>query len=105
MKRAVLSLVLLLGMCPGAQAGEWTGSIKMGHFQEETTLLDQVKISLTDAVRIAGEQLPGTAVKAELDREDGYLVYAVEVVDKSGEEREVIIDPVTGKVLEKDDVD
>ncbi|MCA9399551.1 MAG: PepSY domain-containing protein [Candidatus Omnitrophica bacterium] len=105
MKPIIMSALLLGILSTSAFAGEWTGSIKIGLFQDETSLLDQVKVSMVDAVQIAEKALPGTVVKAELDKEDGYLVYSVELADKDGEEREAIIDPVIGSVLEKDKID
>ncbi|MGH4033745.1 PepSY domain-containing protein [Actinomycetota bacterium Odt1-20B] len=64
------------------------------------------KVTAADAIAAALKHTPGTAVSAELDDEDGGLVWDVDVL-KSGTWHSVEVDPGTGKVLgswtEKDD--
>lgn len=105
MKRIILSLLILLFMNAVVMADEIRGSIKIGIFQNETKFLNQLKITMVEAIQIAQKQLEGHVTDAEVDKEDGYLVYSIEVTSADGEEREVIIDPITGEVLEKDAVD
>ncbi|MFE0104844.1 PepSY domain-containing protein [Streptomyces sp. NPDC059009] len=70
------------------------------------------KVTAADAIAAALKHTPGTAVSAELDDEDGGLVWDVDVLkngknDKAGTWHSVEVDPGTGKVLgswtEKDD--
>ncbi len=105
MKRIILSMLILSAMTASAMAGEWTGSLKIGFFQEETSMLDDVQITLVKAIQIAESQTEGTVTKAELDKEDGYVVYSIEFYNSDGKEREVIVDPVTGDILEKNKID
>ena len=108
MKRIALVILALSFMTTMAMAEdqkEWKGSLKVGRFQEETSVLKDVKITLVKAIQIAEGQMEGVATKAELDKEDGYVVYTVEFNTPDGEEREIMIDPVTGEILEKDEVD
>ncbi len=56
------------------------------------------RITIGQAIVIAEQHAGGEAVEAELDREDGRLVYDVDVETADGDV-EVIIDPVTGDVL------
>ena len=48
---------------------------------------------------------PGEIVEIELDREEGTLIYEVEVLSGSGRVRKVEIDARTGAVLEIEDED
>ena len=56
-------------------------------------------------MEIALEQAPGEIVEVELDREDGRLIYEVEVLSGSGRVRQVDIDARTGAVLDIEDED
>ncbi|MFF9895120.1 PepSY domain-containing protein [Streptomyces longispororuber] len=57
------------------------------------------KVSAADAVAAALRSASGTAVSAELDDEDGGLVWDVDVLGKGDTWYSVEIDPGTGKVL------
>ncbi|NYF25356.1 PepSY domain-containing protein [Sporosarcina sp. JAI121] len=57
------------------------------------------RITIDQAMAIALERVPGQVVKAELDYEDGMLVYEVDVRTMEGYKYEVKIDANTGAVL------
>ena len=65
------------------------------------------KISLNEAVEKALNAAPGNVLKTELENEDGFLVYEVEVVTADKSIRDVKVDAGSGKVLalEKEKVD
>lgn len=65
--------------------------------EESTALASQAKITTDQAKEAALAAVPGTVNKIELDNENGYLVYSVEIGDK-----EVKVDANTGKVLKID---
>ncbi len=73
----------------GAQASEVTKDLR---------LLEEAKISLTEAIQIAEKHVGGKAIEADLDRENGKAVYDVSVI-KAESEHEVRLDAVTGDVL------
>jgi len=68
---------------------------------EQKQLAGLSKISLVDAINFALKNVKGNAIKAELDDEDGYLMYSVEVADNKNT-IELKIDPSNGKVLKKE---
>ncbi len=68
----------------------------------EKPLLDQVKISLCEAVELALAKYPGTVVEVELDNEHGSLTYEIEILI-DGREREVSVDCQTGAILEHEE--
>lgn len=67
-----------------------------GHLRRQT------KVSLNDALKAALNAKSGTAVEAELERENGHLVYSVTVVDVDGKIFKVKVDAGAGKVQKID---
>ncbi len=66
--------------------------------ENDAALLSQTKISLTQAIAAAEEHSQGKAVRAELENENGTLVYGVEVT--SGKQTtDVKVDINNGKIL------
>ena len=82
---------------------EWRGSIRANKDLPEARLAEMAKIGLGDALSTALTKQPGKAIKAELESEDGYLIYGVEIVTTDGNVEEVILDPADGKVLAMED--
>jgi len=80
-------------------AGDFKGSIKMGLFEDEDTVIDRVKINIVEAIEIAKKKIDGYVIEAELEKEDGYLVWEIEFLDKNKKEHEIHVDPVTGEVF------
>jgi len=65
----------------------------------DSALVDLAKISVADAVAAAVAKVPGKAWKAELEAEDGSLLYTVQVVTKEGEWKEIAVDAGNGAIL------
>lgn len=57
-------------------------------------------LSEAQAIEIALNAAPGEVQKSELEREDGVMVYEIEILTAEGFEMEVEIDAGTGDVLE-----
>ena len=51
------------------------------------------------AMNIALQRVPGQVVKAELDYDDGMLLYEIDIRTAEGHKYEVIVDANTGAVL------
>ena len=67
--------------------------------QERAAMKRVAKISLAQAKKIAQNAAPGARlVEAELENEDGNVVYEVEFKDR-GQERKIIVDAGNGKIL------
>lgn len=60
-------------------------------------------VSLVDAVGAALAKVPGKAVDAELDSEQGALIYEVKVIGDDGSTHKLDVDAGTKEIL-KDDV-
>lgn len=57
------------------------------------------RISTEQAMSIALQRVPGHVVKAELDNDDGRLVYEIDIRNQQGVKYEVKVDAVTGEVV------
>ena len=66
--------------------------------QNDAAALAQAKISLTQAVAAAEQKVNGKAVRAELEDENGKIVYGVEVIN-GGKSIDVKVDIATGGIL------
>jgi len=100
----VITVSMVLLTSTYLQAKDFTGSITIGIFESETKAMEQIKIPIIPAIQSAKKAVPGQVVKAKMDEEDGYLVYEVKILQSTGKEKKVFVDPVTGKVLKvKDD--
>ncbi len=73
----------------------------MSHDGKEKAALANLQTSVTmeEAIKIATTQFPGKVLEAELESEDGKAVYEVEILNTSGETRELEIDAQSGKIL------
>jgi uncharacterized membrane protein YkoI len=60
------------------------------------------KVSLDEAVKAALQSVPGKVLKVELEDEDGYLVYGVEIAKADRQIADVKIDAGNGKLLKID---
>jgi uncharacterized membrane protein YkoI len=60
-------------------------------------------LPLTRILAIAAEKVPGDVLKVEIEREDGTLIYEVEVLTSAGRVRELKINAKTGAILSIED--
>ena len=66
-------------------------------FESNTDLIATAKITLEEAVRHALLSVPGKAVEAEIVKEDGRIVYEVEIVDRTNKTQKVYVDAQNGQ--------
>jgi hypothetical protein len=81
-----------------AQETKGTGSIQVRNV-DEVRFVDLAKTSFDSAVKAAITAVPGKVLKAELENENGYLVYGVEIAKADRQIADVKIDAGNGKVL------
>ncbi len=75
------------------------GSIRVSHKLAKSKLPDLAKIDLCTAVQSALSSEPGKAIQAELEVEDGTLVYSILILNHNHEIVEYEVDAGTGKIL------
>ncbi len=102
-RKAILTLLMLALFSSSALAKDFNGSIKMGWFGSETKAIKEAKITMIQALQSAQASVTGRVIKAKLEEEDGYLVYDIRIVTADGKKFKVYVDPVTAKVLYKDE--
>jgi uncharacterized membrane protein YkoI len=98
----VLTALLAIGTVGlRAQQANYSGSIKIKN-GDETAFADIAKISLDSAMNKALKQVPGKVLRVELENENGYLVYGVEIAKTDHQTVDVKVDAGNGKILKID---
>lgn len=80
------------------------GSIKLSLLKsiKKHEYVNYTKVTLQQAVEKALKEVSGKAIEAELEEEDGFLVYSVKVVSKDKKMYEFKIDAGNLDILEKE---
>jgi len=66
-------------------------------FETNVELIAATKITLEEAIRNALLSVPGKAVEAEIAKEDGRIVYEIEIVDRTNKAQTVYVDAQNGQ--------
>lgn len=90
MKKVIISvgLAILLGT---TVAPAWA------MFESDRTLSEKATVSMVDAIKTAEQAKPGKTVEVNMGRDDGRVVYKIEIVDGKNTHK-VYVDAVTGKI-------
>jgi uncharacterized membrane protein YkoI len=88
------------GMALSAEQANQTGSIPIQ--SDEAGLVQMAKIPMNAAVNAALKQVPGKVLRAELENENDYLVYGVEIVKADQQIVDVKVDAGNGRILRTD---
>jgi uncharacterized membrane protein YkoI len=67
-------------------------------FESEKTLSEKASVSMIEALKTAEQQVPGKPVEVHMGKDDGRVVYKIEIIDSQKKTRHVYIDAQTGKV-------
>ncbi|NWF73029.1 MAG: PepSY domain-containing protein [Nitrospirae bacterium] len=71
-----------------------------GGEQGKSFLIRHATVTLSQAVEIGERNVPGRAVKAELESSGSRVMYQMEIIDAVNRTHKVWIDAETGKVVE-----
>lgn len=69
-------------------------------FETDKELAAQARVSMVDAIKTAEQAKPGKAVEVNMGKDDGRVVYKIEIVDANKKTHKVYVDAVDGKVHE-----
>jgi uncharacterized membrane protein YkoI len=95
----VLAALLTIGVAlMSAQPANQKGSIQINN-KDEAQLAEMAKISLDSAMKEALKQVQGKVLRVELENENGYLVYGVEIAKPDRQIVDVKVDAGNGKIL------
>ena len=67
-------------------------------FESEKTLSEKARVSMVEAIKTAEHEVPGKPVEVNMGKDDGRVVYKIEIIDAEKKTRHVYIDAETGKV-------
>ncbi len=111
MKSAFFSLLLLAGLLAGAalSASADRGGRNRGHDDDVEKVWEARKRStILPLEKILGDLLrtyPGDILKIELDDDDDYLIYEIEILTRRGMVLELEVDAQTGRILDIEEDD
>lgn len=92
MRSIVIAVALLVGLSFG---NAWA------MFESDKKLSESATITLENAVKTAVGSVPGKAVEVNMGKDDGRVVYKVEIIDSAGKSRHVYVDANNGNILQK----
>ena len=72
---------------------------EQSHEQVKVELSKKAQIKIEEGIQVASKEVPGTIIKAELEKEHGPLMWEFEIVTENGEIKEVHVDGESGKIL------
>ena len=67
-------------------------------FESDKELSEKARITMVEALKTAQKEVPGKPVEVNMGKDDGRVVYKIEIIDKNKNTKKVYIDAVTGKV-------
>ena len=68
-------------------------------FETDRALSEKATVSMVDAIKTAEAAKPGKAVEVDMGKDDGRVVYKIEIVDGK-KTHKVYVDAMTGKIHE-----
>ncbi len=95
-KRFPCSLLIAMGMMTLTPA---IVSAAQSHEQVKNDMAKESQITIEQAIQTATKEVPGTVIKAELEKEHGPLMWEIEIVTAQGTIQEVHLDGTSGKHL------
>jgi uncharacterized membrane protein YkoI len=67
-------------------------------FESEKMLSEKATVSMVDALKTAEQTMPGKPVEVNMGKDDGRIVYKIEIIDTNKKTQHVYVDAETGKI-------
>lgn len=77
----------------------WTTPPAMALMDSKADLAGQASVPMEKALQTALQKVPGKAIEAELETEDGRPAYEIKIIDSTNTKRKVHVDARTGDVM------
>jgi uncharacterized membrane protein YkoI len=90
MKNEIVALGLGITLCA-------TVSPAWALFETDRALSEKASVSMVEAIKTAEQARPGKPVEVNMGKDDGRVVYKIEIVDGK-DTHKVYVDAITGKV-------
>lgn len=97
------ALLAALALAPAAALAE--RGRRGDHDDARRAVEQRDALPLARILEIAQRQVPGEVLEVELEREDGRLLYEIEILARNGRVRTVTLEAATGRVVEVEDDD
>ena len=91
MKKEIMAVGL------GIMFGATTVAPAWALFESDRTLSEKATVSMVDAIKTAEQTRPGKAVEVNMGKDDGRVVYKIEIIDGKNTHK-VYIDAMSGQV-------
>jgi uncharacterized membrane protein YkoI len=91
-------LIALGGTAVSAQQSNPAGTIPVKN-EEEARFAGMAKVSMDSAINAALKEVQGKVLRAELENQNGYLVYGIEIAKTDHQIVDVKVDAGDGKIL------
>lgn len=102
MDRRLFLIAAMAAFAPAAEARRGRGG---DHDDAREAYERGQALPLAQILPIALRAAPGEVLEVELEREDGRLIYEIEILARTGRVRQVSVDARTGAVLSVEDDD
>jgi sensor histidine kinase regulating citrate/malate metabolism len=96
----VASLIALGGTAVSAQQSNPAGTIPVKN-EEEARFAGMAKVSMDSAINAALKEVQGKVLRTELENQNGYLVYGIEIAKTDHEIVDVNVDGDLDKVFDR----
>jgi uncharacterized membrane protein YkoI len=67
-------------------------------FESDRELSDKARVTMIQSLKTAQKKVPGKPVEVNMGKDDGRVVYKIEIIDKNKNTKKVYIDAETGRV-------
>lgn len=94
----IAGLIALGGTAISAEQANPAGSIQITN-EEEAGFASMARVSMDSAINAALKEVQGKVLRAELENENGYLVYGIEIAKTGHQIVDVKVDAGDGKIL------
>ncbi|MDN5942043.1 MAG: PepSY domain-containing protein [Nitrospira sp.] len=92
MKKPIPSVGLAIGL-----AGTIASGCALSLFQSDRSLSEHATVTMIDAIKTAEQATPGKTVEVNMGRDDGQLVYKIEIVDRA-HTYHVYVNAISGRI-------
>jgi len=69
-------------------------------FETDKEWAERARVSMVDAIKTAQAAMPGKPVEVEMGKDDGQVVYKIEIVDANRKTHKVYVNAMDGKIHE-----
>ena len=76
----------------------FSGAPAWALFDTDKSLSDRARVSMQEALTTAEQSVPGKPVEVNMGKDDGQVVYKIEIIDQNRKTRHVYVNAETGKL-------